>query len=100
MIRKFKNDKERIAFLQDRNPEDGWYIWKHDPDLDRVWWRYDLESCAFVVETQRLTYRYPEEHIGTAVIHWYIIDDWDGLFADQQASRSLALARLKQEEKL
>ena len=35
-MKKFKNDNERIAFLEDyRNEQNGWYLWKHDEDLDR-----------------------------------------------------------------
>lgn len=96
---KFKNDKERIAFLEDhRNEKNGWYIWKHDDDMQRTWWRFDLSDRALIVEEQLQTFKWPDKHTTWAVMHWYIINDWHGLFADQVASRTLALAALKKEE--
>lgn len=92
----FKNDKERLAFLDDyRNEKNGWYLWKEDYDLQRQWWRFDLPDCALIVEDQLITYRYPDVHVDHAIIHWYIIKDWHGLFADQVGSRTLALQEVK-----
>lgn len=37
-LKTFKNDKERIAFLEDyRNTRNGWKLWKCDEDLSRTW---------------------------------------------------------------
>lgn len=101
-MRKFKNDKERIAFLEDyRNKDNGWYLWKHDEDLQRSWWRFDLPDCALIVEEQKRTIEWPNTHVAWLVIHWYIVSDWSGnhTFGDQVASRSLALAKIKEIEK-
>lgn len=101
-MKKFKNDKERIAFLEDyRNKDNGWYLWKHDEDLQRSWWRFDLPDCALIVEEQRLTITWPNTHVIWRVIHWYIVSDWSGNipFGDFVASRSLALAKIKEIEK-
>ena len=102
-MKKFKNDRERIAFLEDyRNEKNGWYIWKHDDDLQRTWLRCDLPDCALIVEEQQKTFTYPNLHISWYVMHWYIVDDWTGrtkTFGDQVASRSLALRKLKEIEK-
>ena len=95
---KFKNDKERISFLEDRKGE-GWYCWKEDDDLNRRLFRYDLPDCALIGEEQLQTFTYPKKHIEWSVIRWYIIKDWHGLFADQVASRTLALQELKRCEK-
>lgn len=93
---KFKNDKERLAFLDDyRNEQNGWYLWKEDYDLERQWWRFDLPDCALIVEEQLITYHYPNTHVAHSIIHWYIIKDWKRLFADQVASRTLALQEVK-----
>lgn len=88
---KLKNDKERLAFLDARTRATGWYLWKEDSDLQRKWWRFDLPDCSLIVEEQLITYSYPETHVSTNILHWYIIKDWHGLFADQVASRTLAL---------
>lgn len=97
---KFKNDKERIAFLEDyRNEQNGWYRWKEDSDLDRVWWRYDLPDCALIVEEQLRTITWPNPHREMTVVHWFIINDWKLPFADGVTSRSMALAELKRCEK-
>ena len=95
MIR-FKNDKERIAFLEDyRNEHAGWYLWKDDDDIQHRWWRYDLTDCSLIVEEQKQTFTWPEEHIRWHVHHWFIIKDWHRPFADGTASRSMALTELK-----
>ena len=97
---KFKNDKERLAFLDDyRNEQKGWYLWKEDYDLKRQWWRFDLPDCALIVEEQLITYHYPDTHVDHSIIHWYIIKDWKRLFADL-ASRTLALQEVKRCGKL
>ena len=96
----FKNDKERIAFLEDyRNQDNGWWLWKKDNDLNRKWWRFDLTDCSFIVEEQLQTIRWPDVHEKYCVVHWYVIDNYEAPFADGQASRTQALARLKEAEK-
>lgn len=96
----FKNDKERLAFLDNyRNTDHGWYQWKKDEDLGRAWWRFDFPDCAFIVEEQMRTITWPTVHLAWNVVHWYIVEDWMKPFADSVASRTMALARLKEELK-
>ena len=96
----FKNDKERLAFLDNyRNTDHGWYKWKSDEDLGRAWWRFDFQDCAIIVEEQMRTITWPTVHLGWSVVHWYIVEDWMLPFADSVASRTMALARLKEELK-
>lgn len=97
MTLNLKNDKERIAFLEDyRNGDHGWYLWKDDDDLQRRWWRFDLDECALIVEEQLQTLRWPNTHQKWIVTHWFIITDWHEPFADGTASRTQALAKLKE----
>lgn len=100
---KFKNDKQRIAFLEDYwNKSNGWYIWKDYADIQRRFWRYDLPDCALIVEEDRRTFTWPEKHIEWSICNWFIITDWtlsEKTFRDQQASRSMALRELKRVEK-
>lgn len=99
-MKRFRNDRERIAFLEDyRNEENGWYLWKEIDQPERRWWRYDLSDRALIVEEKKVTYEYPKKHITWAVMHWYIIRDWNRLFSDQVASRSVALSALKADER-
>lgn len=94
---RFKNDKERGAFLDDyRNEKNGWYLWKDDYGINRKMWRRDLADCSLVVEEQLITYRWPQEHVTWAVMHWYIVEDWNIPFADSQGSRTEALQKLKE----
>lgn len=95
---KLKNDKERLAFLDARTRATGWYLWKYDDDLQREWWRFDLPDAAIIVEEQEITYQYPEPHRDKCILHWYIITDWHGLFADQVASRTQALQKIKKSD--
>lgn len=95
---KLKNDKERLAFLDARTKATGWYLWKEDSDLQREWWRFDLPDAAIIVEEQKITYQYPKPHVDTSILHWYIIEDWNGLFADQVASRTQALQLIKKSD--
>ena len=97
MALKFKNDKERIAFLEDyRNEDHGWYLWKDDDDLQRKWWRFDLEDCALIVEERLQTLQWPDEHLSWLVSRWYIITDWHKPFSDGAASKTQALAKLNE----
>ena len=97
---KFKNDKERIAFLEDhRNMVHGWYMWKDDIDLRREWWRLDLDTCSLIVEEREQTIMWPERKLKWLVSSWYIIRDWNIPFEDGKASRTLALEALKEAEK-
>ena len=97
---KFKNDKERLAFLDDyHNTSAGWYLWKEIEDIDRRFWRFDFFDCSFVVEEQLQTLQWPYPREEWRFLHWYIVEDWREPFADSVASRSLALARLKEKLK-
>lgn len=100
-IRNLKNDKERIAFLEDyRNMDNGWDLWKFDDDLQRRMWMIRLSGgVIFVVEEQLRTFSYPEKHESWSVMHWYIIEDPTAIFGDCVASKSMALAKLKEVSK-
>lgn len=102
-MKKFKNDKERIAFLEDyRNEQNGWHLWKHDEDLQRKWWRQDLpDGSSLIVEEQQQTFQWPATHVTWIVVHWFVVEDWSGTacFADYTGSRSMALQKIKEIEK-
>lgn len=100
-IRNLKNDKERIAFLEDyRNMDNGWDLWKFDDDLQRRMWMFRLSAgVIFFVEEQLRTFSYPEKHESWSVMHWYIIEDPTAIFGDCVASKSMALAKLKEVSK-
>jgi len=99
----FKNDKERIAFLDDyRNTENGWYLWKEDDDRQIALWRFDLpgdiSGGAIIVEEELRTYEWPERHRTWSIRRWYIITDWScekQTFGDQASSRTMALNLIK-----
>lgn len=101
-MKTFRNDKERIAFLEDyRNTENGWILWKQDEDLERRMWRYNLpDGAALIVEEQELTCNYLTVHSRWFVIHWYIVESGEDYyskhFGDWVASKTLALNKLKE----
>lgn len=98
-----KNDKQRLAFLDDyTNEENGWYLWKYDDDLQRRWWKHDLPDCALIVEEDQQTFTWPNLRIEWRKRDWFIIRDWSQgakTFRDQVASRTLALAEIKRVQK-
>ena len=100
---KFKNDRERIAFLEDyRNTDNGWSLWKEDPDLQRRWWRFDLPDCSLIVEEDQKTFTWPSPRVEWSIVHWFIIKDWKfstKTFRDQVACRSMALKEIKRIER-
>ena len=100
-FKNLKNDKERIAFLEDyRNEDNGWCLWKWDDDLRRRMWILRLAADAvLVVEEQLRTFSWPNTHTNWTVMHWYVIEDPTAIFGDCVASRSLALAKLKEVQK-
>ena len=103
-MKKFKNDKERIAFLEDyRNADNGWYLWDENEDIGRKWWRYDLPDCALIVEEEEHTpcenSWWKEPSSLWIAIQWFIIKDWSMSFGDQRGSRTMALKELKRIEK-
>lgn len=99
-MQNFKNDKERIAFLEDyRNEGNGWRLWKHDEDMGRRSWRLDItDGSSLIVEEELRTFNWPKVHTTWSVMHWYIIEDWnsDQNFGDCRGSRTQALNKIKE----
>lgn len=98
-MRVFKNDKERLAFLDNyRETANEWRLWNSSADLDRKWWRLDLpDGWAFVVEEEMRTITWPKVHTKWIVKHWYIVPKkLTAPFGDFVASRTQALDKLKQ----
>ena len=101
-ITELKNDKERIAFLEDyTNKENGWILWKELTDIRRRWWLLMLDHCSIIVEEQEQTFEWPKKHRTWRPLHWYVIKAQleNVPFADQVASKTLALAELKYAQK-
>jgi len=102
-MKQFKNDNERKAFLEDyRNTNNGWYLWRDHPYLQRRLWRHELPGCSLVVEEEYRTFLWPEEYKDWTAIGWYLIKDWsqtDKTFADQKGSKTQALQLIKQLQK-
>lgn len=93
-----KNDKERIAFLEDyTNEEHGWYVWKYDEDLGRRMWRLDIEDNqrALIVEEHLMTHTYPKKEVRWTLRKWYMVTDWKLPFEDHTASKTIILNYIK-----
>ena len=97
MGKRFRNDKERKAFLDNyRNIDNGWYLWKEDEDINRKMWRNDLIGFAFIAEEQLITRNWPETREQWEVLHWYIVTPDSKPFADYQASKTQVMEKLKE----
>lgn len=97
-MRKFKNDIERKQFLDDyRNEQNGWFLWKNDDDLERRWWRYDLpDGTSLIVEEEKETFHWPNKHIKWEARCWYVALWKNVPFSDYRASKTQALAKIKE----
>ena len=102
-VKSLKNDKERIAFLEDyRNEQKGWRMWKGDNDLQRIFWQNDItDGHALVVEEEYRTILWPKMHMAWEIKAWYILSDQNSgmTFGDQRASRTMALELIKKLQK-
>lgn len=76
-MKKFRNDKERIAFLEDyTNTKNGWKLDKEDTGKSRRWWRLDLpDGTVLIVEEELRTFIWPIKHTEWNVLTWFIIKD-------------------------
>lgn len=108
----FKNDKERILFLEaykdDENPyAANWSIWKRDDILGRRFWATHVGTTIFFVEEEYITISWPKPHKHWATRNWFIYEgpemkdsfSQEVTFGDRRASRTQALQRLKELEK-
>lgn len=92
MAVRLKNDKERIAFLEARKPEEGWNLWRGDDELGRRFWIYETEGGTGILVEERLqTMLYPKKAPRWIERNWYLITDWREPVEDQKASRTQAL---------
>ena len=109
-FRKFRNDSERKAFLNDyTNRANGWQLWRTETIIERRWWRFDLtDDISIIVEEELKTFAYPERTEKWTPIQWYITDqkiaeyqcgDRTPHFGDYRSSKTVALAYLKACEK-
>ena len=100
-MKKFKNDKERIAFLEDyRNEANGWQLWKQDDDMQRRCYRFDMpDGSALIVEEELVVFRYPKLRLDWNVMNRYHITDWGKPFGDQKASKTMMLSMIKELER-
>lgn len=102
-IMALKNDKERIAFLEDfRNEANGWRLWKDMKSIGRRWWRLDLTGLSLFVEEELATITYPTKKEEWLTRCWFIRTELDALhpFGDSKGSRTQALTALKDWQKI
>lgn len=110
LFNKFKNDKERKAFLEDyRNEENGWYLWTYDNAIERRWWRNDVApGFSFIVEEEMIWISFPKRHDKWIVRQWFITDQQVAEYAcgnkkphfgNYRARKTQALEYLKKAEK-
>lgn len=96
---KFRNDKERIAFLEDyRNDENGWYLWQEYAEIGRKMWRRDIDdgNTSVIVEERLQTISWPRPEEKWIVHKWYLVTDVGRPFEDNVASRTVVLDYIRQ----
>lgn len=113
MIR-FKNDKDRQAFIEAYHVENGyseqWKLWRQDLMLDRQLKKAELDGVAFIVEERLETitnpYTDPRTQIKYVTVAGYIVLDFEKWahtgnrpFEDFRASKTMMLNKIKELEK-
>lgn len=95
---RLKNDKERMAFLEDyRNEAHGWQLWKDDRDTGRRMWRLDLDWGSSIVAEERLQeVHYPKDETKWINRAWYLVIDHGKPFENHVSSKTSVLKYIKQ----
>ena len=60
-IKALKNNKLREKFLEDLNPDEGWYVWLDQKELNRKFYRNDLNGTTFIIEMMEILRSYPKK---------------------------------------
>ena len=72
-IKELRNNALRQQFLEERKPEQGWYLWLDQPDVDRKFERVDIQGTAFICEILKIEVFYPKTHNKWVGEKYYII---------------------------
>lgn len=110
MAKMFRNDDDRLAFLDAYKDSESkyfgrWELWKEDRITGRRWWITQIQTTNFIVEEVYQSYVWPKPHKEWRTMRMYlyvgpITDSFTGelTFEDRRSSRSLALKRIKELE--
>lgn len=72
-IKALKNNELREKFLEDLNPDEGWYVWLDQKELNRKFYRNDLNGTTFVVEMMEILRTYPKKERVWHPAKYYLI---------------------------
>ncbi len=72
-IKELRNNQLRQQFLEERKPEQGWYLWLDQPEVERKFERVDIQDTAFICEILKIEVFYPKTHNKWAGEKYYII---------------------------
>ena len=72
-IKKLSNNALRQQYLEERKPEQGWYLWLDQPEIDRKFERVDIQGTAFICEILKIELTYPKKHNKWVGEKYYII---------------------------
>ena len=61
-IKELKNNAIREKFLEERKPEQGWYLWLDQPEVERRFERVDIQGKAIICEVKKIELTYPKLH--------------------------------------
>ena len=72
-IKELKNNDLRGKFLDNRDPDQGWYLWVNQPEVDRKFYRSDIEDTAFICEVEKCEFQYPKRHTKWYTKRYFIV---------------------------
>ena len=72
-IKELKNKELRQRFLEERKPEQGWYLWLDQPDVERRFERVDIQGKAFICEVMNIEHTWPKVYNEWVGEKFYIV---------------------------
>ena len=100
-ISKYTNNEKRRAFFDERNEDEGWYLWFEEQRLNRKYMRCDIDGISFIAELREQTLKYPRLRVELLLDSFYMVnaDEWEKPFEDHRTTVSAMIDELKRLQK-
>ncbi len=72
-IKELRNNDLRAKFFEERKPEQGWYLWLDQPEVEIRYERVDIQGKAFICEVMNVEHTWPKVYSEWVGEKFYII---------------------------